>query len=229
MKIQDLCPDERPREKMAVRGASALSNAELMAILLRTGTKSKNALEVAQQLMSEAGGSLTAASRMSLEQMCRIDGIGRGKAVSIVAALELGKRMCGEVPDNGKAVIHSATDIFREMIPVMRGLQHEECWIFYLARNNRIISKEMLSVGGQHETVADVRIVVRRAIDTLASAVIIAHNHPSGDPTPGQADITLTRTLKRALETFDIPLLDHVVIADGKYYSFSEERTLTAD
>ncbi|MDE6871347.1 MAG: DNA repair protein RadC [Bacteroidales bacterium] len=224
MKIQDLCPDDRPREKMMLRGASSLGNAELVAILLRTGTGKMNALEVAQLLMREAGGSLTRASRMTVEQMCRIDGIGPGKAVCIAAALELGKRMCSETPSGEKAVIHSAADIFRELLPVMRGLQHEECWIFYLARNNRIISMEQLSIGGQHATVVDIKFIVRRAIDTLASAVIIAHNHPSGDPTPGKADIELTKVLKKALETFEISLIDHVVIADGKYYSFADER-----
>ncbi|MCM1177585.1 MAG: DNA repair protein RadC [Bacteroidales bacterium] len=226
MKIQDLCPDERPREKMMLRGASSLSNAELIAILLRTGTERRNAIEIAQMLMREAGGSLTRASRMSVEQLCRTEGIGPGKAVGIVAALELGKRMCSEAPDGSKPVIHSAEDIFRELIPQMRGLQHEECWIFYLARNNRIISMEQLSIGGQHETVVDIKLVARRAIDTLAAAVIIAHNHPSGDPRPGKADIELTKTLRQALETFGISLIDHVVIADGRYYSFADERMI---
>lgn len=223
MKIKDLCADERPREKMLGKGASALSNAELLAILLRTGTEGRNALEVAQILLSAAGGSLTAASRMSVSELCRIDGIGTGKAVTIGAALELGKRLCSEVPDVRKNIIHSPADVYRELSPVLRGLQHEECWILYLSRNNRVISREQLSVGGQSETIVEVKSVVRRALDLRASSLILVHNHPSGDPHPGNADIKLTLNLRKALDTFDISLLDHVIVSDGRYYSFADE------
>lgn len=223
MKIKDLCADERPREKMLGKGASALSNAELLAILLRTGTEGRNALEVAQILLSAAGGSLTAASRMSVSELCRIDGIGTGKAVTIGAALELGKRLCSEVPDVRKNIIHSPADVYRELSSVMRGLQHEECWILYLSRNNRVISREQLSVGGQSETIVEVKSVVRRALDLRASSLILVHNHPSGDPHPGNADIKLTLSLRKALDTFDISLLDHVIVSDGRYYSFADE------
>lgn len=223
MKIKDLCADERPREKMLGKGASALSNAELLAILLRTGTEGRNALEVAQILLSAAGGSLTAASRMSVSELCRIDGIGTGKAVTIGAALELGKRLCSEVPDVRKNIIHSPADVYRELSSVMRGLQHEECWILYLSRNNRVISREQLSVGGQSETIVEIKSVVRRALDLRASSLILVHNHPSGDPHPGNADIKLTLNLRKALDTFDISLLDHVIVSDGRYYSFADE------
>lgn len=223
MKIKDLCADERPREKMLGKGASALSNAELLAILLRTGTEGRNALEVAQILLSAAGGSLTAASRMSVSELCRIDGIGTGKAVTIGAALELGKRLCSEVPDVRKNIIHSPADVYRELSSVLRGLQHEECWILYLSRNNRVISREQLSVGGQSETIVEVKSVVRRALDLRASSLILVHNHPSGDPHPGNADIKLTLNLRKALDTFDISLLDHVIVSDGRYYSFANE------
>ena len=223
MKIKDLCADERPREKMLGKGASALSNAELLAILLRTGTEGRNALEVAQILLSAAGGSHTAASRMSVSELCRIDGIGTGKAVTIGAALELGKRLCSEVPDVRKNIIHSPADVYRELSSVLRGLQHEECWILYLSRNNRVISREQLSVGGQSETIVEVKSVVRRALDLRASSLILVHNHPSGDPHPGNADIKLTLNLRKALDTFDISLLDHVIVSDGRYYSFADE------
>lgn len=223
MKIKDLCADERPREKMLGKGASALSNAELLAILLRTGTEGRNALEVAQILLSAAGGSLTAASRMSVSELCRIDGIGTGKAVTIGAALELGKRLCSEVPDVRKNIIHSPADVYRELSSVLRGLQHEECWILYLSRNNRVISREQLSVGGQSETIVEVKSVVRRALDLRASSLILVHNHPSGNPHPGNADIKLTLNLRKALDTFDISLLDHVIVSDGRYYSFADE------
>ena len=208
---------------MLGKGASALSNAELLAILLRTGTEGRNALEVAQILLSAAGGSLTAASRMSVSELCRIDGIGTGKAVTIGAALELGKRLCSEVPDVRKNIIHSPADVYRELSSVLRGLQHEECWILYLSRNNRVISREQLSVGGQSETIVEVKSVVRRALDLRASSLILVHNHPSGDPHPGNADIKLTLNLRKALDTFDISLLDHVIVSDGRYYSFADE------
>lgn len=223
MRIKDLCVDERPREKMLAKGPASLSNAELLAILLRTGTERKNVLEVAQILLNAAGGSLTAASAMSVNELCRIDGIGTWKAVTLGAALELGKRMCSEVPDNSRNIIRGPSDVYRELSSVMRGLQHEECWLLYLSRNSRVISREQLSVGGQSETIVEVKAVVRRALDLRASSLIISHNHPSGDPHPGNADIRLTSNLKKALETFDISLLDHVIIADGRFYSFADD------
>lgn len=223
MKIKDLCPQERPREKMIERGASAMSNAELMAIILRTGTGKRNVLEIANMILNKAEGSLTKASVMSIEEFCNIEGIGPDKAVTLCAALELGKRMCSETPDNTRNIIHSSSDVVKVLAPVLRGLQHEECWLLFLARNNKVLSKERLSVGGQSETIVEVKSVVRRAIDIRASSVIIAHNHPSGDPHPGNADVKMTQNLKKALEIFDISLLDHVIFADGRYYSFSDE------
>ena len=200
MKIKDLCPQERPREKMIERGASAMSNAELMAIILRTGTGKRNVLEIANMILNKAEGSLTKASVMSIEEFCNI-----------------------EAPDNARNIIHSSSDVVKVLAPVLRGLQHEECWLLFLARNNKVLSKERLSVGGQSETIVEVKSVVRRAIDIRASSVIIAHNHPSGDPHPGSADVKMTQNLKKALEIFDISLLDHVIFADGRYYSFSDE------
>ncbi|MCD8313167.1 MAG: DNA repair protein RadC [Bacteroidales bacterium] len=229
MKIKDWCAEERPREKMLEKGARALGNAELLAILLRTGMKGMNVMEVAQKLLSSVGGSLTAASGLTVEELCRIEGIGPGKAVSVVAALELGKRMCAEAPESDPKIIYSAADVYREMLPVMRGLHHEECWLFYLARNGRIIVRERLSSGGQSETVVDIKTIVRRAIDTRACGVVMAHNHPSGDPNPGEADKKLTVGLLEALETFDIKLVDHVIIADGLYYSFSSDSVSAPD
>lgn len=223
MKMKELCPDERPREKMMAKGAASLSNAELVAILMRTGTEGMNVLEVSQAVLKKADGSLTRISAMSIDELCRIGGIGPGKAVVIGAAMELGKRLCSESPSGSRQPIRSSADVYRELSQFMRGLQHEECWILYLSRNNRILSRERLSIGGQSETIVEVKSVVRRALDIRASSVIISHNHPSGDPHPGSADIQLTRNLKEALGTFSIPLLDHVIISDSRYYSFSDE------
>ncbi len=223
MKMKDWCAEERPREKMLGKGAQALGNAELIAILLRTGTQGLNVMDVAHKLLASVGGSLTRASRLSVEELCRIEGVGPGKAVTIVAALELGKRLCAEPPESNPKIVKSASDVYRELIPIMRGIQREECWMFFLARNNRIITKERLSIGDQNNTVVDNKDVVRRAIATHACSVIIAHNHPSGDPRPGKSDIDLTAGMRRALETFEINLLDHVIFADGSYYSFADD------
>ncbi|MCD8207632.1 MAG: DNA repair protein RadC [Bacteroidales bacterium] len=223
MKMKDWCADERPREKMLGKGAQALGNAELLAILLRTGTQNFNVMDVAHQLLALVGGSLTRASRLTVEELCRVEGIGPGKAVTIVAALELGKRLCAEPPEDNSKIIKGSSDVYRELIPIMKGLQREECWMFFLARNNRIITKERLSIGSQNNTVVDIKSVVRRAIDTHACSVVVAHNHPSGDPRPGRSDIDLTAGIRRALETFEVNLLDHVVFADGSFYSFADD------
>ncbi len=228
MKMKDWCADDRPREKMLGRGAQALGNAELLAILLHTGTQKFNVMEVAQKLLASVGGSLTRASMMSVEELCRVEGIGVGKAVTVVAALELGKRLCAEVPDNNSRIIKGSSDVYRELIPIMKGLQKEECWMFFLTRNNRIITKERLSIGTQNNTVIDIKSLVRRAIDTHACSVVMAHNHPSGDPRPGKSDIDLTAGIRRALETFEVNLLDHVVFADGSFYSFADDSVETA-
>ena len=225
MKIKDWCKAERPREKMYAKGAGALGNAELLAVLLRSGTRETNVFDLAGMVLSRAGGSLTALSRMSVRELCRVKGIGRSKALTIIAAMELGMRMCSEVPEGEARTIRTPGDVYRELLPQFRGLKHEECHILYLSRSNRLISKEMLSSGGLSETTADIRIIVKKALDQSASGIIIAHNHPSGDPKPGKADISLTQSLKQALNTFDIFLIDHIVIADGSYYSFADETT----
>ncbi len=219
--------DERPREKMLHQGASALSNAELMALVLRTGTEGVNVIEVAQYLMKEVGGSLTKASRMSISELCKIEGIGPGKAACLLAALELGKRLVAEAPDAQQNIIKSSTDVYRMMIPEMRGLDHEECWIFFLTKKNRLINRHRLSIGTDSETSFDLKSIVRMALDCNASIVILVHNHPSGDPHPGNNDVTLTLQLRKALRTFNIHLLDHIVISDGLYYSFTDDSVST--
>ena len=225
MKIKDWCKAERPREKMMEKGAASLSNSELLAVLLRSGTTEVNVFDLAGILLSRAEGSLTRLSGMNVRELCRVKGIGKSKALTIIAALELGKRMCSEVPDNDRRTIRNPEDVYREFLPQFRGLKHEECHILYLSRSNRVIAKEMLSSGGLNETTVDIRMIVKAALEMSASGVIMAHNHPSGNPLPGKADITITKSLKTALDTFDIHLIDHIVIADGSYYSFADETT----
>lgn len=210
---------------MYAKGASVLGNSELLAVLLRSGTKGINVFDLAGMLLSRAGGSLTRLSGMSVRELCGVKGIGRDKALTIIAAMELGKRMCSEVPDRKIVTIRTPADVYREFLPEFRGLKHEECHILYLSRGNRVLAKEMLSSGGLNETTVDIRIIVRKALELSASGLVIAHNHPSGNPEPGKADISITKSLKNALATFEIFLIDHVVIADGSYYSFADETT----
>ncbi|MGM9739494.1 MAG: DNA repair protein RadC [Candidatus Cryptobacteroides sp.] len=221
MKLKEMNLEDRPRERLVAKGPEALGNAELTAILLRTGGGGLNVLETAQALLASAG-SLSGLSAMSLEKMMETKGIGLDKAVTISAAFELGRRFAAEKAGS-PAQITSAGQIYEIMQPLMKGLDHEECWIFFLNRANRIIFKEKLTTGGQSSTVMDSGIVIRKALEKKALGLILCHNHPSGSPMPGTADAKQTESLKKAAETFGISLLDHVIIGDGCYYSFADE------
>ena len=224
MKIKELGMDDRPREKMAEKGLGALSNAELIATMVRTGSRKDNAVDISRMLLRSAGDSLITLSGMSVKQMCRTAGIGPGKAASVVAAFELGRRCAVESSTIDKVSITDPAMIYRHMLHLMKGLAHEECWVIYLNRANYILGKERLSSGGTSSTVIDVKMIIKNALEMLASGIILVHNHPSGNPQPGACDIKQTGILKKAAETFDISLLDHIIIADDRFYSFAEER-----
>lgn len=223
MKMKDMCLDDRPREKMIRNGAASLSNAELIAILLRTGTGRNNAVETARLLLKMAEGKLRNLFSMSLDRICTIDGIGMSKAVAIAAAMELGRRSAEEDSSIEKVSVTSPAIAYRKMLPHMKGLHHEECWILYLNRANYVIGTEKASSGGLDSTTVDVKLIAKKAIEKLASGIILLHNHPSGNPRPGSADINLTQKLKKALDFFDISLVDHIVVCDDRYYSFADE------
>lgn len=224
MKLKDLSYDERPREKMMEKGASALSNAELLAILLRTGTGGMNVIDVARELLRTADNKLTGIMTMPVEKLCRIKGIGAGKAVTVAAAFELGRRFTHETVIDKKTSITSPGDVYALMAPDIRGLDHEECWGLFLNRANYVITKERLSSGGLDSTVMDIKTIVRKALERKATSMILIHNHPSGSPLPGTCDIRETRNLKKALETCGIALTDHVIFAEDSYYSFADEQ-----
>ena len=215
--------DERPREKMMQKGADSLSNAELLAILLRTGTGKMNVVDVARELLKSAGGKLNGVADMALERLCEIEGIGPGKAVTLAAAFELGRRAASEPIVESRTAISSPKIVFRAMLPLMRGLDHEECWVMYLNRANYMIAREKISSGGIDSTTFDSRAIAIKALEKRASGIVITHNHPSGSALPSVADITQTQALNRALKTCDLALVDHVVIAKGEYYSFADE------
>lgn len=223
MRIKEINTEERPRERMASAGAGALSNAELMAILLRTGAGGKNVIELSMELLSHAG-SLTRLAAMSADVLMETKGIGRDKAATIMAAFELGRRFHAESPGITRIPITGPVQIYKIMHPLLKGLDHEECWILYLNRSNYILAKERISTGGLSSTAFDTNMIIRKALEKKADGLIIVHNHPSGNPAPGSADLRQTAALKKAAAIFDISLTDHIVIADTCFYSFSEER-----
>ena len=219
--IKDWRQEDRPREKMLERGASALTDAELLAILLRTGTGDKSAVDIARELLAAAGDSMRNLAAYSPDRILSIQGIGPSKAVTLLAAFEAGRRSMSSDRDCDR-VIANVRDVVEYMNPVLAHLDHEECWVIFLNRKNRIICRERLSVGGVSATVIDVKMVVRRAVEKLASAIILVHNHPGGSPKPGRSDISNTEALRKAVSTLDIKLLDHVILAGRRYYSFGE-------
>lgn len=221
-----MCADEMPRERLLEKGAAALSNVELLAILLRTGRDGKNVIDMARELLQSGDGLLGGVAQMSVESLCRVSGIGPGKAVTLAAAFELGRRAASEKADDG-CQLSSPARVFSLMLPVMKNLDHEECWALLLNKANRLICREKISSGGMESTVIDSKSVIRKAIEKKASGVILVHNHPSGNALPSQADINQTRVLDKALKTCELSLLDHVIIGQNGYYSFADEEIVT--
>ena len=177
-------------------------------------------------LLAACGGRLDALSRMESRHLTETDGIGPAKATTILATFELARRLAAELPED-ELTIRTPETVARMMLPHLQNLPHEECWVLYLNRGRRLIGKEKVSVGGLGSTIIDIKIIVKKAVDRLASGIILIHNHPSGNPHPGEQDVRQTDALKKAAAVFDIELLDHVIIGKKKYYSFSDELTST--
>ena len=216
--------EERPREKLMLQGATSLTDTELLAILLGSGTRRQTAVDLARNVLSHCGGRLDALSRMESKQLTGMDGIGPAKATAILATFELARRLAAELPED-ELTIRTPETVARMMVPHLQNLPHEECWVLYLNRGRRFIGKERVSQGGLGSTVIDIKIIVKKAVDRLASGLILIHNHPSGNPYPGEQDRRQTEALKQAAAVFDIELLDHVIIGKKKYFSFSDEVT----
>jgi DNA repair protein radc len=216
--------EERPREKMMLNGCESLTVSELLAIIIRSGSRKFTAVDAARNLLAKGGGRLASLAKLTVNEMTEVEGIGATKAVSVLAALELGRRLSAEVPDI-QPLVQTSSTVVQIMSPRLKALDHEECWILYLNRASRLISKERVSQGGVTSTVMDIKLIVRKAVDHLASSIIMVHNHPSGSPKPGRQDIEQTEALKKAANLFDIALLDHIIIAGNKYYSFSDENS----
>ncbi len=223
--INDWEACDKPREKFLTLGAESLSNAELLAILLRSGTKDLNAIELGRRILTSAGNKLSSLRKFSIEDYKRFKGIGDGKALSIMAAFELTRR--AEMENNiSTPKIYSSKNAATLIAPLLKDKQHEECWVLYLNRSNALIAKERLSSGGISSTVMDIKMIIKRGINKLASSIILVHNHPSGNKQPGEQDKIQTTRLKEAADMCDIDLLDHIIIAGENYYSFLDEGLL---
>lgn len=224
LKMMDWAADERPRERLQEKGPASLSNAELLAILLRTGTGNMNVMELARTLLSEHGNQLSELVRSPVEKMTRIKGIGIAKAVTLCAAFELGRR--AQIPLKRPAAITSAREVAQMMIPMLRDLTYETCWVLFFDGGRKFIGKELISTGGLNATIVDIRMVLKKALDKLSCELILVHNHPSGNNKPGRQDRILTSTLKEAARIVDLHLIDHIVIGGNGYFSFAEEGLL---
>jgi DNA repair protein RadC len=223
--IKSWAEADRPREKLLIHGRSILTDAELIAILIGSGTRSLSAIDVGKSILSGVHNDLNHLAKFSVKELMKFRGIGQAKAISIIAALELGRRRKESIVEE-KPKITSSQDAYEHLKSVMLDLRHEEFWVIMLNRANRIIRMKRVSSGGISGTVADVKIIFKEAIDQMASALILAHNHPSGNRNPSEQDIRLTRKMKESGLLLDIPVLDHIIFAEDKYYSFADEAIL---
>ena len=216
---------DRPREKLVQKGKSALTDAELIAILLGSGNRHQSAVELARHILKSIENNLNQLGRLSISDLKKFNGVGEAKAIAILAALELGRRRkASQALMQPK--ITSSKDVFEYMSPEIADLENEEFWIILLNRANKIIAKKRISSGGVSGTVADSKIIFKEALDKLASSIILCHNHPSGNSRPSKADIELTKKLRAAGQMLEIPVLDHIIIANQKYFSFADENYL---
>lgn len=222
--IKELPLDERPREKMKERGAQAMGNSELLAILLRTGAAEESALRLAENLLEREGG-LAGLGRATLEEVEQVRGIGEAKAVTLLAAMELGRRVASLAPQDRPA-IRTPEDVAALLMPRFRYETRESFVAVLLSTKNHVLKTAVISVGSLNASIVHPRELFREAINASAAAVIVAHNHPSGDPTPSPEDVELTRKLAEAGKMLDIPVLDHVILGDGKYISLKEKGIL---
>ena len=217
--------DDRPREKLLLKGKSNLSNAELIAILLGSGTRRESAVELARRVLDLADNNLSELGKVSLAQLQRLSGIGPVKAITLSAALELGRRR-QEAEPLRRQQIQTSRDIYEVFGPRIGDLRHEEFWVMCLNRNNRVVGTHRIGAGGISATVADIRLILQYAIEAHASCLILCHNHPSGNLQPSQEDLKLTHSVKQAAQWMDILLIDHLIVSNTAYFSFADERKL---
>jgi len=213
---------DRPREKLLMKGRSALSDAELIAILIGSGTVSLTAVDVAKAMMSSVGNNINNLARQSIKELMKNKGIGEAKAITIVAALELGRRRSDALPEQRRK-ISGPHDVYEVMKPYLMDLQHEEFWILLLNRANEVMKPARISIGGVDGTVADIKVIFKLALEHLASSVILVHNHPSGQLKASHQDKILTKAMIEAGRILDIPVLEHLIFTDHAFYSFVDQ------
>ena len=223
--IKNWSQDDQPREKLRDKGKSSLSDAELVAILIGSGSKDESAVSLCKRILASVDHDLNQLGKLSIKQLMEFKGIGEAKAITIAAALELGRRRRGEEALE-KQKIASSKSVFELMQPIIGELQHEEFWVIYLNNSNKVLHKQQLSKGGITGTLVDVRLVMKTALDLLATGIILVHNHPSGTLKPSKADKHLTQKLKQAAESLDIKVLDHLIITEKAYFSFADENLI---
>lgn len=223
--IKNWAEEDRPREKMILRGKTNLTDAELLAIIIGSGTQSISAVDLAKLILMKNDNNLNNLARLSIKDLMNFKGIGEAKAINIVSAMELGRRRKEQDPDK-KVLITCSADIYELMKTEMLDLNTEQFWIVLLNRRNGVIRKYRISVGGVSGTVADPKIIFKKGLEHLASSIILIHNHPSGNIKPSQSDLHLTQKLKKAGEFLEMPILDHIIFTDNGYFSFADENLL---
>ena len=225
MSIKFLAEDDRPREKFLLKGKNSLSDAELLAIIMGSGNREDSAVELGRKILNAVGNNWHNLSLLQISDLMKFKGIGEAKAISIAVALEIGRRRAAqEVPE--KVQITNSQESYKVLLPYLSDLQTEEFWAIYLNQNNRILGKSKLSSGGINQSVVDVRILFKTALEHLATGIIIAHNHPSGNLKPSSEDLKITKQIAEAGKILNIQLLDHLIIAQNTYLSFADENLL---
>ena len=220
--IKSWAEEDRPREKLSRQGRRSLTDAELIAILIGSGNVKESAVELCKRILHTCEHDLNQLAQLSITDLSRFKGIGEAKALSIIAALELGRRR-KETSSTNRVQVKTSIDVYQVLVPLFKDLNHEEFWIVLLNRANKIMSKHLVSKGGQAGTIADPKIIFHIALTNHAASIILSHNHPSGNLKPSQADFELTRKLKAAGQFLDIPVLDHLIITDQGFVSFADE------
>ena len=225
LSIKSWAEDDRPREKMLTKGRAAMSDSELLAILIATGSTKKSALDLAKECLALAKNDLSKLSRMTVPELCKVNGIGPAKAVTLVASLELGRRRKDNVAEKKLRVVSSQI-VYDHMRPYLQDLSHEEFYVILLNRANEEIRTVQISSGGLSGTVADGKIIFKAAIENSAHGLILVHNHPSGQLFPSDSDKSLTRKMVQFGSFIDLPILDHLIFADNGYFSFADQGIL---
>ncbi|HEY0030395.1 MAG TPA: DNA repair protein RadC [Bacteroidia bacterium] len=225
LNIKAWAEEDRPREKLLAKGRHTLTEAELIAILIGSGSRNETAVELSKKILASVGNNLNDLGKLNVKELSRFKGIGEAKAISVMAAMELGRRRKEAEPAKRDKIITSQ-DAYDIMKPVMIDLPHEEFWVLILNRANQVIKKEMISRGGVTGTVVDTKIIFKVAIENYGCSLLICHNHPSGNKKPSEADIRITNSIKEAGKLMEIPLLDHLIVTDDGFYSFADEGML---